>query len=79
MTHRQSGIDHAIQRSISHDEIVTATVSDIDAAYIELISQRECAQHDSCDTRDADDQSMREVWGTTETGDTWRVHLVIAE
>lgn len=72
MSHTQDTIVGAIDRSISHDEIVTVTVELIETAYSEIAADAE----DYTDTQDQDGRPLREVWGITDDGDEWRVHLL---
>lgn len=58
------GAQQAIDRSVSHREIVTV---DYDA---EAQSELEAASEDSVHTDD-----VTEYWGTTDDGDDWRVHM----
>lgn len=79
MNHTQETIKGAIARSISHDEIVTVTVDDIDAAFADLTAETE-DDYDHVDTRGGYDaeKPMREVWSTDAAdGNDWRVHLVL--
>lgn len=74
MSHTQNTVAGAIARSISHDEIVTVLVEDIDAAFAELTSDID-DNYDHTDTGGA--QPLREVWSTdVEDGNDWRVHLL---
>jgi len=59
---------NAIDRSISHNEIVTLPY-DADIASDLLV---EC--EDSTESHD-----VTEYWGTTEHGDTWRVHMSMSQ
>jgi len=64
ITAGEPDIQGAIDRSVARDEVVTLAWS----------QQREDAllavQEDGADT-----DRVLEAWGTTEDGDTWRVHL----
>lgn len=74
---KQDNIQGAINRSISHNEIVTVDVEDIDAAMAALTEGLDC-EYDYVDTQGGRecDQTLREVWSTT--GEEWRVHLLQA-
>lgn len=78
MSTTQTEVAGAIARSISHDEIVTVKVESIADAYAELTA--ECDAEGSADTLGGydGDKPLREVWGTTDDGDEWRVHLLQA-
>lgn len=61
-----ASVRQAIDRSVSHDEIVTVPYS-VDAA-TDLLAL--------CDgDADGDTDDGEEFWGTTNTGQFWRVHL----
>ncbi len=64
-------IEGAIARSISHDEIVTVTVDDIDTAFAALTASTD-DDYDYVDTA----LDRREVW-STDAADSWRVHLLV--
>lgn len=78
MSHTQNDVAGAIARSISHDEIVVVKVASVYDAYSELTA--ECDADGSVDTFGGydGDKPLREVWGTTDDGDEWRVHLLQA-
>lgn len=65
-------ITNAIARSVSHNEIVRVTVSDLDAAYTEV-----SAQTDECDQSTENDGSL-DVYGTTDAGGEFRLRLIPA-
>jgi hypothetical protein len=78
MSHTQDTTTGAIARSISHDEIVTVRIGaeeDMSDAYDALIADPLCEDHDKVYAT----ATLLEVWGTTEDGDAWRVHLMQAE
>lgn len=78
MSHTTDTVAGAIARSISHDEIVTVRVDDIDAAFTELTADTD-DDYDYVDTSGGYEggQKLREVWSTdAEDGNDWRVHLL---
>jgi len=75
MSHTQNTIAGAIARSISHDEIVTVEVDDIETAYTDLLADDLADDADHVDYIDSERNVwVREVWATGD-GDDWRVHL----
>ena len=56
--------DDAIARSIHHNEIV----------HLDYCSSLNMDLRDVCEDSRAHDD-VTEIWGTTEDGDQWRVHL----
>ena len=76
MSHHTLLIEGAIAGSISHDEIVTVHVKDIQAGFEALTSDNLAWDWDYVDTRGGyADKPLREVWGTDQEGNEWRVHL----
>jgi hypothetical protein len=79
MSHTQHTIAGAIERSRSHNEIVSVIVDDIEAAFAELTAGLD-TDYDYVDTRGQDGESMREVWdcesGAGNGEMDWRVHLL---
>lgn len=76
MSHTTDTVDGAIDRSISHNEIVTVRCADIDVAFGELLDAVADDTYDYVATHDADGERMLEVWSTS--GEEWRVHLSAA-
>lgn len=71
----QSTVRGAIARSISHGEIVTIRIDpkeDMGAVFNELIGADSVADWDYTDVTPA----LREVWGTAEGGEEWRVNIM---
>ena len=64
-----------IERSISHSEIVTATVT---RAQIDLV-RNELAIRDDGDGDIVENDGVTELWGTVEGEGDWRVHLVMED
>ena len=56
----------AIRRSVSHNEIITIDYTN--ATYSDLL--HECEDH-------VDVGGYEDMWGTTESGQEWRVHVLI--
>ena len=71
---QQDAIHRAIERSQSHDEIVTICVDDMDEALAEIAAHPDVTAYDYVDTIDT-----REVWDASHEDSTmdWRVHLIL--
>lgn len=73
----------SIDRSISRTEIVTVIkrAPSMDDLFAEFFGEIPVDNdYEYVDTYDADGRPMREVWsvcGSDDTGDAWRVHLVL--
>lgn len=74
MSHTQAGVAGAVNHSISHDEIVTVIVQHIPEAFAALCDECEPEDH-VMTTGGYDGLPLMEVWGTTDDGEEWRVHL----
>lgn len=57
---------HAIARSVSHNEIAWLDLSDLEGTVIDLTIECE----DNVESGD-----IHEFWGTTDEGSEWRVHV----
>ncbi len=76
MSHTQDTTTGAIDRSISHDEIVTVMVESVSVGFDELReTMPDDQEYDYVDTQGANGYPLREVWSTA--GEEWRVHLQV--
>ena len=69
----------AIERSSSHNEIVTVFVEDIPAAFRALVGRID-TKYGYVDTHGPDGEPLREVWDAEDQSGSgnmdWRVHLI---
>lgn len=72
-----TAIKSAIERSISHNEIVRVIVSDIPSALAEVNAA--CEDYGHAEENPGEKGELREdVWGTTEDGSEFRLRIVAA-
>ena len=76
---QQAAIHAAIERSQSHNEIVSISVDDIDEALTEIAAHPDVDDYDYVDTYGPSDEPLREVWDASDQSGrgkmAWRVHL----
>lgn len=80
---QQESIHRALERSRSHNEIVTISVDDLEEALAEIAAHPDVGDYDYVDTRTSADEPLREVWDAEDQSGAgkmdWRVHLIQRE